>query len=158
MRALSPRVLRELRAYIGATNDPAGMEGLGVKLEAELQRLLTPRRAAAPAKKRRAAKKATKAEETRRIRAVVFHRARNLCEACGGMATDLEHMLGRKVPQTTANCAALCRACHRDRTDGRPSYGHWWRLYREIWLGRGEAGLAREAERKADAADMRRAG
>lgn len=67
----------------------------------------------------------------RKIRAEVFERADNACEACGQWVTPetghLDHMLGRaKAPESVANCWALCVPCDVKRTVNEPSAAHWY--------------------------------
>lgn len=82
-------------------------------------------------RKAKASKRATKREETAAIRAAVMERAAGKCEACflsfGPLLTpELDHFFGRaRVPQAVSNCWALCRVCHRNKTDGSPSPEEW---------------------------------
>jgi hypothetical protein len=110
------------------------------------------------AKQRRESKRATKREQTAAIRATVFERADGLCEfACGREATDLHHSFGRvRVPQSTENCLALCRSCHRALTANRPSARYWFECQAEVFRRLGHKatsetllGLAAKAEAKA---------
>lgn len=71
-------------------------------------------------------------EETRRIREAVFRRARYQCENdCGCKAAHMDHFFGRRIPQSEANCWALCVQCDRDRTDNRPAAAYWCRAFVE---------------------------
>lgn len=99
-----------------------------------------------PEKRARLAAKATrresKKEETARIRAEVFARAENRCEAwrpdpampgawerCDKTATIWDHWMGgtgrRRQKQSVENTWALCPFCNHDRTDKIPSIGFW---------------------------------
>lgn len=82
------------------------------------------------ARARKAAKRETKREETARIRREVEARADGRCEICAaGNPTDLHHSFGRvRVRQTASSCLFLCRRCHADLTENRPSAAHWWGL------------------------------
>ena len=68
---------------------------------------------------------------TGRLRAAVCKRAAGACEACGrwvgenGEDGELDHVFNRRtVPQAVSNCQMLCRMCHRDKTESRPSAAH----------------------------------
>jgi hypothetical protein len=127
---LSKRILMEMREHFSGNarwvECPPGERRW---LEA-IDLALKPRRSLKPARQRRAEKKKTKKEETAEIRAAVFERAKGLCEMCGTFATDLEHAFGRvRVPQKVSNCLAICRPCHRARTNNQPSAEHWWKRY-----------------------------
>ncbi len=67
---------------------------------------------------------------TKRLRAAVFKRADNKCEACGCFIDEetgrLDHFFGRaKVPQAEANCWALCLECDTSKTVNQPSATYW---------------------------------
>jgi hypothetical protein len=88
---------------------------------------------------RREAKRAAHATKTAAIREAVFRRAGGTCEAwrllgawwvrCGRSPTDLDHWLNgsgrRRWAQTEGTCWALCRTCHRDRQEYRPTLANW---------------------------------
>lgn len=80
-------------------------------------------------------RKASKREETARIRAEVFARADGRCEHCS-FALDnngpgeMDHFFGRgKERQTVRNCWALCRLCHRRKTNNWPDAALWLRAF-----------------------------
>ncbi len=96
------------------------------------------------------AKKKTKKAETADIRAAVMERAGGSCEICGAHETnlsplELHHALGRaKATQRDGNCLGICRTCHRNMTDNRPSAAGVFRIQAEVFgrLGlHGTAGL-----------------
>lgn len=65
------------------------------------------------------------------IREAVFERAQYTCEACkAAPATELDHFRGRaKAPESVANCWALCRPCHRNKTDNVGGRIEWLSIY-----------------------------
>ena len=134
----------------------------------ELEAALKPKRSVAPARKRKAAKAKTRKEETSEIRAAVFARAHDTCEACECVdATDLHHALGRKnARQHANNCLALCRGCHESFTDKKEGrtvalseqmmifarmnlHGTANALSRELAYAKAKARLSRQAEERA---------
>lgn len=88
------------------------------------------------------AKKAKKGRDTAKVRSHVFKRAEGRCERrmvldvtpdgpsgevpgatlvprttvirCGSMPTELHHVFGRARAESSYDCLALCRQCHRD--------------------------------------------
>lgn len=134
MRALPPKVLRDLSDAISdwVPNEYARKARL---LEA-LERTLKPRRGAAPARKRREAKKKTQRDAMASIRDAVLGRATDMdrqpnCEACRYMAVPLEvdHFFGgsgrRRELQSVETCWALCCHCHGRKTMNWPSAAYW---------------------------------
>jgi hypothetical protein len=66
----------------------------------------------------------------KRLRAQVFLRAEDACEACGRYidfaSGRLDHFFGRaKAAQSPANCWALCVDCDTRKTVNAPSAA-WW--------------------------------
>ncbi len=62
------------------------------------------------------------------LRATVFGRAMGCCESCNRPMMDghLDHFFGRaKADGTPENCWALCMHCDHEKTNNRPSAGHW---------------------------------
>lgn len=123
-------MLRELRAFLDSYPDPrpTALPPLLMALDAALK----PKRAAAPARKRRVAKTKATRNEWAAIREAVLERASDFCEACGhftGLALQVDHFLGgsgrRRALQSVATCWGLCNLCHRDKTNNRPNAGHW---------------------------------
>lgn len=94
------------------------------------------------AKARKATKKATKKTETAAIREALFERSRGHCEMCGDEGSDMHHALSRRVPQDISNVLFLCRQCHRDITNNRPSAVDALQAQASKF---GELGLARTA-------------
>ena len=137
MRALSPRTLSELREHLIAFG--AETAASGAKLTrwlAEINRALTPKRSAAPAKKLRAAKKATRKEKTANVRFLVMERAGFRCESCGVSlplgGLELDHVFGganRRALETPETCMALCHACHVSKTRNSPDAAYWLRAF-----------------------------
>lgn len=77
-------------------------------------------------------KKAETRSEWEQIRAKVLARAATCCEACGlcSALTPLEcdHMFGganRRTLQSVFTVWALCRNCHRSKTDNKPTAASW---------------------------------
>ncbi len=72
---------------------------------------------------------------TKKLRALVFARAKGLCECgCGrvlGESGHLDHAFGRaKVAQAVENCWALALKCDDAKTSNRPSAAFWWKRFR----------------------------
>lgn len=66
------------------------------------------------------------------VRRAVFARAEDRCEAigtsqrCPQRAEELDHFFSRaKAEETAATCWALCRTCHHEKTNNRPSASFW---------------------------------
>lgn len=109
--------------------------------------------------------KAEKRESRAAIRAKVFARAAEdqgyrRCEGpqflagathrerCCNTAAELAHAFGRgkgRMPESERTCLALCRACHRDETNNRPSGAFWWEFFADFFHRRGYADEARAA-------------
>lgn len=134
MRSLPPKVLKELRELVIylRVRQP-GINGHNLQaLQASLDRAITPKRAAAPARKRRVAKRASHREEMAGIREAVLERADDHCEACRsrtGMALQVDHMFGgsgrRRALQSVETCWALCNLCHHAKTNSVPDAASW---------------------------------
>lgn len=129
---MSPRVslsLRTAKAFSAGGEDLLGyhMDELRAAI-AKAQRSSTTRKKLRQPKE---SKRAAKREETSTIRTVVMARASHCCEACGdafwtAAPGELDHFFGRgHEKQTSRNCWALCRSCHRKKTDGNPSAAFW---------------------------------
>lgn len=89
-----------------------------------------PKPMAVERKKAKAAKKATKREQRADVRALVMARSLGLCEACVKDLTpadpgELDHFFGKARAESVESCWLLCRACHRAKTDNKPSAA-WW--------------------------------
>lgn len=68
--------------------------------------------------------------KTQKLRALVFARAKGLCECgCGralGESGHMDHAFGRaRAPESLATCWALALQCDDDRTNNRPSAAYW---------------------------------
>jgi len=68
---------------------------------------------------------------TGRLRAEACKRARGACESCSvwigdqGEDAEMDHVFNRRtVPEAIGNVQMLCRHCHRDKTEARPSAAH----------------------------------
>ena len=68
----------------------------------------------------------------------VLSRANGHCEACGGQfglfewTPEIDHFFSRaRADETEETLWVLHRACHRDKTDGKPSAGEWLKLFLE---------------------------
>jgi hypothetical protein len=98
---------------------------------AELSRQLAPRPKSSAAK-RTEKRRRTKREETSAIYEQVAKRAGWWCENCNRTLDalnpgEMDHQLGRRVPQSIENCWMLCRTCHRAKTENRPDAEYWLR-------------------------------
>ena len=122
----------------------------------ELGRALLPSKPRKP-DTRKAAKRATKKEQTSAIRAEVFKRAENVCELCrDDTAMDLHHAFGRvRVKQSVSNTIALCRPCHWALTENRPNAAYWWERVRAHFIRHGFWGEAQLAGKKLDLAESK---
>jgi 5-methylcytosine-specific restriction endonuclease McrA len=78
-------------------------------------------------RKPKEAKRKAKREARGEVRAAVMDRAHGRCECCGSGdgLLELEHFFGRARAESLETCWALCRACHRSKTDNDPSAA-WW--------------------------------
>jgi hypothetical protein len=123
----------------------------------ELQRALTSRPKSS-AKKKADAKRRTKAQETRAIRAKVFARSTFGCEfGCGAGATDLHHVFGRvRVKQSVETCLAVCRGCHWKITENNPSAAYWWSRAVGVLAALGYTESANRAQARLDALRLSR--
>lgn len=137
MRALSPRTLRELDATLESVEDGRHVRPEVLRrLRVDIAACLKPKRAAAPARKRRESKRATHREETAGIREAVMARAGERCECCGGYtsAPEMDHFFGgngrRRALQSVETCWGICWTCHVAKT--KNSYGPTWALERFI--------------------------
>lgn len=85
--------------------------------------------------KRKVEKRAKKKDELAEIRMEVWARSDGRCESCrqpfrtyGYGAGELDHFFGgsgrRLEKQSVFNCWRLCRPCHQQKTENRPS--RWW--------------------------------
>ena len=64
------------------------------------------------------------------IRNTCFERERHTCAACrAALAMELDHFRGKARAESVETCWALCRPCHREKTDNKPSRIHWLTLY-----------------------------
>lgn len=86
---------------------------------------------------------------TKRLRAQVFLRAEDKCEACGRYIDEasgrLDHFFGRaKAAQAPSNCWALCVDCDTRKTVNAPSAA-WW--LGQFILHATRYGFTAEAER-----------
>lgn len=64
------------------------------------------------------------------VRALVMTRADGRCEACAFAFTalnpaELEHFFGKARGESLEACWALCKRCHREKTDSVPSARQW---------------------------------
>lgn len=100
----------------------------------EIRRQLKPHPMSS-ARKAKATKRASKKEETARIREFVEGRACNSCECgCGrtlfGRGGEMDHFWGRgKEPQSAKNCWFLAPECHRAKTANLPDAETWLRAF-----------------------------
>jgi 5-methylcytosine-specific restriction endonuclease McrA len=113
-----------------------GVPGAAMRVEPALKAIrsaLSPKPRSSQVKKT-AAKKRTKAKDTKSIRAAVMARAEGRCECCGAEETDfdqleLEHMHGKvRVKQSTESTWAVRHSCHQKKTG--------WKEGRDVWLER----------------------
>jgi len=92
-----------------AWRDPAARQAIQ-----ELERAMKPKRSVSSNRKRRETKRVTKALDYTELARALAGRSGGRCELNPGehVATEVHHALGRKVPQSEANCIAICRECH----------------------------------------------
>lgn len=130
---------------------------------AELCAVLSPKPKSS-ARKKTETKRRKKGAETKLIRGAVMARAGGRCENCNlpesRAPLELDHQWGRgRIRQESHNCWALCRSCHRAKTDNNPSRVAWleaFRLHASRCGYREEAAKARryiEAEQALEAAE-----
>lgn len=117
----------------------------------ELCSALKPKKSVQASRKRRAQKKTEHRAETSDVHAAVMMRAGGRCDNCRCESPlDLEHMFGRvKTPQSERNCWALCRGCHRAKTNGSAPWA-WFRVFAILAEKRGFKREAATALRDAD--------
>lgn len=97
------------------------------------------------------ARKKLRAAKTAEVRRQVMERANGSCEHCGVSAwvLELDHVFGgsqRRLLESVETCWALCRTCHRSKTDNSPSRAFWLESFIAHALRHGylaEADLAR---------------
>jgi hypothetical protein len=126
---ISLKTARRLMELINRDSVPAGSSFEAIN---GLRRAMEPKRSIKASRVRKTAKRATKKEETAAVRDLVMERADGFCEACeinfdpDLRPGELDHFWGRgKEKQTAENCWALCRGCHRAKTDNVPSRSYW---------------------------------
>jgi 5-methylcytosine-specific restriction endonuclease McrA len=153
MKALPKQLVHQLLAYLCLQGD-AKARALFEALEAAL----APSAKAKARRKKQADEKklrpSRKSAETAAIRGEVFRRAGGVCELCAvrhhgdaRVATDLHHVFGRRrIKQSASNCMALCRLCHLDITNNRPSADACWREVGTLLRYRGHDAEAERAE------------
>lgn len=135
---------------------------LAVAAVEELRAALKPKKSVQASRKRRETKGLTKKEETAAIREAVMKRAGGQCENClahEGPAAPLEldHMFGRvRVKQSERNCWALCRPCHRGKTNNAPTAWFWLRVFAAHAFSHGYAAEARMADARFEALSLSR--
>lgn len=110
--------------------------------------------------KPREAKRKTKREATKDVRAEVLKRAGGFCEACGAPGTDLaplemDHFFSRRNSESVGSCWMLCRQHHREKTDNAPSATYWLCLFFQHATTRGYWVEAKQAERRMAFLDAR---
>jgi hypothetical protein len=154
MKSLSPKALRGIRdVLLDANLDDPDPEVSG--FIAAIDSALSPRRGVAKKRQQKRAARKTKNIATAHIRAEVFARAENQCEAhlpggrCRGPAAHLDHFWGRaKAPQTIFNCWALCVICDREKTHNRPDADFWVVSFSDHCQGHGYESEYRRCESK----------
>jgi len=99
--------------------------------------------------------RAVRAQETGEIYRAVRARAAGHCEFCTidlgrrDRTPELDHFWGRvKVAQSAESTWMLCRACHHEKTENRPTRVDWIRRFHLHVLRHGYAAEAIEAYRK----------
>lgn len=99
-------------------------------------------------KAQKAGRKKTKREGRAEVRLAVMERANGSCEYCraDSLLSDLEldHMFGQARSESLETCWALCRYCHREKTNNRPDAEFW---LREFITHCGTFGYSAAAER-----------
>lgn len=112
-------------------------------------------------KRKSAARKRTKAAQTRGLREQLLLRARE-CEAMCGRALpgkfdpgSMDHFFGKaKVPQALSNVWLLCIHCNRAKTDNVPTSDHWLRLFIQHCNRHGYAAEADRARARLEAESL----
>lgn len=123
---------RALLADLEALRIPqAGITSDALAGIVELRKALAVKPAVKARRAEKAEKRATRKDDTERVREAVCTRADGLCESCRDPLTEadpgeLDHFFGRgKVQQRPENCWLLHRGCHRKKTNNEPSAA-WW--------------------------------
>lgn len=109
-------------------------------------------------KEAKATRAAAHAGRTSTVRYIVWRRSERKCESCGRSLLehegDLDHHKGgslRRVLTTIENCRRLCRDCHADKTQNKPSRDWWERDFdrhlERIGYPARAGGNSREGER-----------
>lgn len=133
MPTLSTRVVRRLLEHLPADGEDLTREvqDLRITLVGSLGR-----RPASSARRKTRAKRETKREATRRIRAAVANRAGLECECgCGrwfrgvGGEAQLDHFEGKARNESAESCWLIRADCHEWKTRNSPSASHWLKLF-----------------------------
>jgi len=129
---VSPRVSLSLKAARALLDGSKGLYSRDVdELRAAIAKA---QRSSATRKKLRQpkeSKRSAKRKETTSVREAVLKRAGGRCEVCQHGLTEfspaeMDHFFGRgKAAQSVSSCWALCRYCHRSKTDNHPTAGYW---------------------------------
>lgn len=165
MRALSPRLLRDLTTFLDKVERGCGpwSQAAAVLLE-RIDALAKPKHSVKLARKRVAAKKRSHAQETKAIRAEVVKRAMGVCEASHYLSSpcrghlEMDHFRGgvgrRKAQESVAGCWMLCSSHHDEKTRNLPTAGTWLEVFAEHCRVYGyEAELA-ETQARLDSLEM----
>lgn len=126
--------LKTARALMAELDSVDFVTGAGGGAYEELKRAMAPKKFIKAARVRKTAKRATKREARQDVRGEVMKRASGCCEHCGASETDfspleLDHFFGRARAESVETCWALCRACHRRKTDNTPSAASWLQAF-----------------------------
>lgn len=120
----------------------------------EVKAALRPRYKPKSGAQRKREKKALLRAESEAMRAAVLKRSGGMCEVCRAVdgyecaASEIHHVLGRaRAVETEATCLSVCRACHRDITENKPSAAHWLAIQGFIFEGWGHTETSKALRR-----------
>lgn len=137
--ALPTRTIQRLRTAVAdlklATHDPLRNRELD-HLITDLDRALRGRRGSAQRRKEKRKELTEAIAATSEVRRMVMLRAAGQCEArairgglhtfrCRTQGSEFDHFFGRARSESVETCWFLCTACHRLKTENKPSSA-WW--------------------------------
>lgn len=130
---------KQARVVLSVFRSAWAMSPEAEDVERHIRESLSPRPKSSAVKKREARNR-SKAKDTKAIRAAVMERADGRCEHCGWAFQsfnpgELDHAFGRARAESVETCWALCRDCHRQKTNNDPSAAHWLEAFAELAEG-----------------------
>lgn len=124
------------------------------EVEAALRPSSKATRAKSARRQEKKARKATKREAFRDVRALVVERAEGRCE-CGHHAPatghEADHFWGRARAESVESVWLLNSLCHKSKTLNQPSRAHWLQLFANHCDRHGYATEAAKARRELEA-------